>query len=43
MATNLSTKGQVTTPKKVRDYLGLKAGATVRMNTEYILALTRAD
>jgi antitoxin PrlF len=78
MATNLTTKGQVTVPKKVRDYLGLKAGApvtfqrldngeiairaakvtvkpraskfaklrgraTVRMRTEDILALTRAD
>jgi antitoxin PrlF len=78
MATNLTTKGQVTVPKKVRDYLGLKAGApvtfqrldngeiairaakvtaklrdskfaklrgraTVRMKTEDILALTRAD
>jgi bifunctional DNA-binding transcriptional regulator/antitoxin component of YhaV-PrlF toxin-antitoxin module len=27
MATNLTGKGQVTNPKKVRDYLGLKAGA----------------
>jgi AbrB family looped-hinge helix DNA binding protein len=78
MATNLTTKGQVTIPKKVRDYLGLKAGApvtfqrlengeiairavkgttkpraskfakfrgcaTVRMKTEDILALTRAE
>ena len=78
MATNLTSKGQVTVPKKVRDYLGLKAGApvtfqrldngeiairaakgtakpraskfaklrgraTVRMKTEHILALTRAD
>ena len=78
MTTNLTTKGQVTVPKKVRDYLGLKAGApvafqrlengeiairaakviakpraskfaklrgraTVRMKTEDILALTRAD
>jgi antitoxin PrlF len=78
MASNLTTKGQVTVPKKVRDYLGLKAGAavtfqrldngeiairaakvtgkpraskfaklrgraTVRMKTEDILALTRAD
>ncbi|MGA2840538.1 MAG: AbrB/MazE/SpoVT family DNA-binding domain-containing protein [Steroidobacteraceae bacterium] len=78
MATNLTSKGQVTIPKKVRDYLGLKAGApvtfqrldsgeiairaakatvkpragkfsklrgraTVRLNTEEILALTRAD
>ncbi|MHB8477786.1 MAG: AbrB/MazE/SpoVT family DNA-binding domain-containing protein [Steroidobacteraceae bacterium] len=29
MATNLTTKGQVTVPKKIRDYLGLKAGAPV--------------
>jgi AbrB family looped-hinge helix DNA binding protein len=29
MTTNLTTKGQVTIPKKVRDYLGLKAGAPV--------------
>jgi AbrB family looped-hinge helix DNA binding protein len=78
MASNLTTKGQVTIPKKVREYLGLKAGApvtfqrlgngeiairaanvaekqraskfakfrgraTVRMKTEDILALTRAD
>ena len=78
MANNLTTKGQVTIPKKVRDYLGLKAGApvtfqrldngeiairaakvaanprtskfakfrgraTVRMQTEEILALTRRD
>lgn len=76
MATNLTSKGQVTVPKPVRDYLGLKPGApvtferlpsgdvvlrparpgiksrasrfaklrgraTVRMNTEAILALTR--
>jgi AbrB family looped-hinge helix DNA binding protein len=29
MATHLTTKGQVTVPKKVRDYLGLKPGAAV--------------
>jgi antitoxin PrlF len=29
MATNLTTKGQVTVPKKIRDYLGLKPGAAV--------------
>jgi antitoxin PrlF len=29
MATNLTSKGQVTVPKSVRDYLGLKPGAAV--------------
>ena len=29
MTTTLTTKGQVTVPKKVRDYLGLKAGSAV--------------
>ena len=29
MTTNLTTKGQVTIPKSVRDYLGLKARAAV--------------
>jgi len=29
MATNLTRKGQVTVPKPVRDYLGLKPGAGV--------------
>ena len=29
MTTNLTSKGQVTVPKKVRDYLGLKPGAAV--------------
>jgi antitoxin PrlF len=29
MATNLTSKGQVTVPKKVRDYLGLKPGEAV--------------
>lgn len=29
MATNLTSKGQVTVPKKIREYLGLKAGAPV--------------
>jgi antitoxin PrlF len=29
MATNLTSKGQVTVPKKIRDYLGLKPGSAV--------------
>jgi antitoxin PrlF len=29
MATNITSKGQVTIPKKIRDYLGLKAGNPV--------------
>jgi antitoxin PrlF len=29
VATNLTSKGQVTVPKAVRDYLGLKPGAAV--------------
>jgi len=29
MATNLTSKGQVTIPKKIRDYLGLKPGTAV--------------
>jgi AbrB family looped-hinge helix DNA binding protein len=29
MATNLTSKGQVTVPKKVREYLGLKPGKPV--------------
>lgn len=29
MATNLTSKGQVTIPKRVRDYLGLQARAPV--------------
>ncbi len=29
MASNLTTKGQVTVPKRIRDYLGLKPGAPV--------------
>ena len=53
MSTNLTVKGQVTVPKSVRDYLGLKSEsavtpfaklrgrATVRMKTAEIMALTR--
>jgi AbrB family looped-hinge helix DNA binding protein len=29
VASNLTSKGQVTVPKKIRDYLGLKPGAAV--------------
>jgi antitoxin PrlF len=29
MATNITTKGQVTVPKSIRDYLGLKPGSPV--------------
>jgi AbrB family looped-hinge helix DNA binding protein len=29
MATHLTSKGQVTVPKSIRDYLGLKAGSAV--------------
>jgi AbrB family looped-hinge helix DNA binding protein len=29
MASNITSKGQVTVPKTVRDYLGLKPGAAV--------------
>jgi AbrB family looped-hinge helix DNA binding protein len=29
MATNLTSKGQVTVPKSIRDYLGLKPGSAV--------------
>jgi antitoxin PrlF len=29
MTTNLTSKGQVTVPKRVRDYLGLKPGAAI--------------
>ncbi len=29
MATTMTRKGQVTVPKKVREYLGLKAGSSV--------------
>jgi len=46
MATNLTSKGQVTVPKKVRDYLGLKPGGAVTFelldNGEIVLRATRA-
>jgi AbrB family looped-hinge helix DNA binding protein len=29
MSTNVTSKGQVTVPKSIRDYLGLKAGSAV--------------
>ena len=29
MATNITSKGQVTVPKAIRDYLGLKPGSAV--------------
>jgi len=29
MATTITSKGQVTVPKSIRDYLGLKAGSSV--------------
>ena len=29
MATNITSKGQVTVPKSIRDYLGLKPGTAV--------------
>jgi AbrB family looped-hinge helix DNA binding protein len=29
MSTKITSKGQVTVPKKIRDYLGLKAGSPV--------------
>ena len=29
MATNITSKGQVTVPKSIRDYLGLKPGSAV--------------
>lgn len=40
MATNVTSKGQVTVPKSVRDYLGLKPGMAVtfeRLSTGEIL------
>jgi len=46
MANNLTSKGQVTVPKKVRDYLGLKPGAAVTFerldNGEIALRATKA-
>jgi antitoxin PrlF len=45
MATNVTSKGQVTVPKKVRDYLGLKPGARVTFerleNGEVVLRAAR--
>ncbi len=45
MSTKVTTKGQVTIPKRVRDLLGLKAGSEVKFrygpNREIILE--RAD
>jgi antitoxin PrlF len=45
MASNLTSKGQVTVPKKVRDYLGLKPGVAVTFarldNGEIALRLAR--
>ena len=40
MATNVTSKGQVTVPKSVRDYLGLKPGMAVtfeRLSTGEVL------
>jgi antitoxin PrlF len=46
MATNLTSKGQVTVPKAVRDYLGLKPGESVEFervpNGDVVLRLARA-
>jgi AbrB family looped-hinge helix DNA binding protein len=45
IASNLTSKGQVTVPKKVRDYLGLKPGVVVTFarldNGEIALRLAR--
>lgn len=32
MSTTLTSKGQVTVPKKIRDYLGLRPGSAVRFS-----------
>lgn len=32
MATNITRKGQVTVPKRIRDYLGLKTGSPVEFD-----------
>ncbi|MEJ0040262.1 MAG: AbrB/MazE/SpoVT family DNA-binding domain-containing protein [Gammaproteobacteria bacterium] len=47
MATTVTSKGQVTVPKTVRDYLGIKAGSAVtfeRLSTgEVVLRPTKPD
>jgi antitoxin PrlF len=47
MTTNMTSKGQVTVPKPVRDYLGLRAGAAVRFDRlpsgEVVLRPARPD
>jgi AbrB family looped-hinge helix DNA binding protein len=45
MATTVTTKGQVTIPKKVRDFLGIKSGTMVefRLAPDGSVVLTRAD
>lgn len=47
MATNITSKGQVTVPKPVRDYLGLKPGSTVvferRPDGEVVLRAAKAN
>ena len=45
MSTTVTSKGQVTIPKPVRDLLGLKAGSKVdfRRNADGSVTLSRAD
>lgn len=45
MSTSVTSKGQVTIPKKVRDFLGIRAGTAVefRLDAEGRVVLTRAD
>jgi len=47
MPTNVTSKGQVTVPKSVRDYLGLKAGSAVTFERlddgEIVLRRARSD